>query len=167
MPHGHCYLWQSDILWTHVIADALIAIAYISIPTSISIIAWRHANSPSIGIAILFAAFIVLCGITHLFNIYVIWNPAYELQSYLKALTAIVSIATAIMIAVRTQHLVNLLNIEEINNKVSDMQERSIEKDYQLSQVLNAAESRELRIIELKEEINTLLIKSGDQPRYR
>ncbi len=167
MPHGHCYLWQPDILWTHVIADGLIALAYISIPTSISIIAWRHAHSPSIGIAMLFAAFIVLCGMTHLFNIYVIWNPAYELQSYLKGLTAIVSIATAIMIAVKTQHLVNLLNIEEINNKVSDMQAISNEKDYQLNQVLSAAESRELRIIELKEEINTLLIKSGDQPRYR
>ncbi|MGL4880430.1 MAG: hypothetical protein ACRC8K_05130, partial [Waterburya sp.] len=32
IPHGHCYLWQTPLVWLHVLADALIAIAYYSIP---------------------------------------------------------------------------------------------------------------------------------------
>ena len=24
-PHGHCYLWRSDLIWLHVASDALIA----------------------------------------------------------------------------------------------------------------------------------------------
>ena len=39
MPHGHCYLWQSHILWTNVVSDILIAAAYFSIPMAIMIYA--------------------------------------------------------------------------------------------------------------------------------
>ena len=32
IPHGHCYLWQLDLVWLHLISDALIALASYSIP---------------------------------------------------------------------------------------------------------------------------------------
>ena len=32
IPHGHCYLWQLDLVWLHLISDALIALASCSIP---------------------------------------------------------------------------------------------------------------------------------------
>ena len=35
MPHGHCYLWQPALLWSHVSSDAIIALAYFSIPITI------------------------------------------------------------------------------------------------------------------------------------
>ncbi|WP_053980018.1 hypothetical protein [Marinagarivorans algicola] len=167
MPHGHCYLWRPDILWTHVMADALTALAYISIPTSIAIIAWRHSHAPSIGIAILFAAFIVLCGLTHLFNIYIIWNPAYELQSYIKGLTAIISVITAVVIAAKTHYFLHLITIDESNEKLKALHSEYKEKDHQVEQVFNAAESRELRIIELKKEINSLLKDKGLPEKYQ
>lgn len=31
-PHGYCLLWQPELIWTHVISNALIAAAYFSIP---------------------------------------------------------------------------------------------------------------------------------------
>jgi CheY-like chemotaxis protein len=31
MPHGHCYLWQPAILWTQVITNIAIGLAYMSI----------------------------------------------------------------------------------------------------------------------------------------
>ncbi len=34
-PHGHCYLWQSAILWLHVLSDLGIALAYYSIPLAL------------------------------------------------------------------------------------------------------------------------------------
>jgi len=32
MPHGHCYFWKPEVLWVHVIGDALTALAYFLIP---------------------------------------------------------------------------------------------------------------------------------------
>ena len=32
MPHGMCYLWQPGVLGLHVVSDALITLAYFSIP---------------------------------------------------------------------------------------------------------------------------------------
>jgi len=32
IPHGHCYLWQTNLVVLHVLGDGLIALAYFSIP---------------------------------------------------------------------------------------------------------------------------------------
>ena len=168
MPHGHCYLWQPDILWTHVVSDGLIAVAYITIPISIAIIAWRHAHTAgaSASIALLFAAFIVLCGLTHIFNIYVIWHPAYELQSYIKGLTAIVSIVTAAVVVSKTHYLFQLLSVEASNHEVERIVDEHKSKEAQLEKIYGASEAREMRIIELKDEVNTLLAEQGKTKKY-
>lgn len=166
MPHGHCYLWQPDILWTHVVSDALIAASYISIPVSIAIIARRKSHSPSYAVAMLFAAFIVLCGLTHVFNIYVIWNPAYEFQSYIKGMTAMVSLATAIVVVSKIQHFMTLLTVEESNKALKSALKSSEDKEAQIGKIFDASETRELRIIELKNEINELLDQAGKPARY-
>jgi len=95
MPHGHCYLWQPGILWINVISDLLIATAYFSIPIALLIFVKKKKNLEFQGIFILFAAFILCCGITHLFSIYTIWNGTYGLHGIAKAITALVSIMTA------------------------------------------------------------------------
>lgn len=96
MPHGHCYLWQPSILWTNVIADLVIAIAYFSIPFAIMLFAKKRPDIKYHQVALLFSAFILLCGITHAFSIVTIWQGAYGWHGLLKTLTAIVSAATAI-----------------------------------------------------------------------
>lgn len=35
MPHGYCYLWNPGLVWLHVVSDALIALAYFSIPVTL------------------------------------------------------------------------------------------------------------------------------------
>ena len=35
MGHGYCYLWRPEIVWLHVGSDALITLAYYSIPISL------------------------------------------------------------------------------------------------------------------------------------
>jgi signal transduction histidine kinase len=95
MPHGYCLLWRPDILWTHVVSDAIITVAYYSIPLAIVYLlrARPELQYPIVGW--LFSAFIVLCGTTHAVAIWVIWNGAYGLEALVKALTAAVSIGTA------------------------------------------------------------------------
>jgi PAS domain S-box-containing protein len=95
MPHGYCLMWQPDVLWLHVISDLLIATAYFSIPLALLIFVKKRKDLQFRRIFILFACFILLCGLTHLMSIYTMWHGAYALHGVLKALTALVSVMTA------------------------------------------------------------------------
>ncbi len=36
-PHGICLLWEPELIWLHVVSDAVIAMAYFSIPFALTI----------------------------------------------------------------------------------------------------------------------------------
>ena len=97
-PHGYCLLWYPQLVWTHVIADALIALAYFSIPLALIRFVRRRKDVAFGFVFWLFAAFITLCGATHVMAIWTLWNGDYGLEGLLKAVTAIVSVVTAIML---------------------------------------------------------------------
>jgi two-component system, chemotaxis family, sensor kinase Cph1 len=98
MPHGHCYFWRPDILWTHVLSDGIIALAYFSIPVTLVYFLNKRRDFPFRGVLALFAAFIILCGTTHILGIITVWKPIYAIDGLVKAATALVSIATALVL---------------------------------------------------------------------
>src|SRR5205085_10424848 len=73
---------------------------YFAIPAAIWIFLRQrqHQDLELRRLAMLFAAFIFLCGLTHLVQMVTLWWPIYETQGVLKLATAIVSVATAVMI---------------------------------------------------------------------
>jgi len=95
-PHGFCLLWDPALIWTHVISDALIGVAYFSIPVALGYFLIRRRDVAFGWVAWLFAAFITACGVTHFLSIWVLWNPDYGPEALVKAVTAAVSVATAI-----------------------------------------------------------------------
>lgn len=98
MPHGYCLLWQPELVWMHVLADITIALAYFAIPTTLLIILIkRNRTLPFRWVFILFAAFIFLCGLTHLVALVTLWHPIYYFEGVVKILTAAVSLATAFL----------------------------------------------------------------------
>jgi signal transduction histidine kinase len=98
MPHGMCYMWQPGVIWLHVVSDALIALAYYSIPITLVYFVRRRRELEFSWIYLCFAVFIVACGTTHLMEILNIWHPVYWLSGIIKAITAIVSVVTAILL---------------------------------------------------------------------
>jgi signal transduction histidine kinase/ActR/RegA family two-component response regulator len=99
MPHGMCYQWQSDILTLHVVADSLIALAYLSIPFTLLYFVRRRKDRQFNWIFVCFAVFIIACGTTHLMEIWTIWEPVYWLSGVVKAITALASLPTAFLLA--------------------------------------------------------------------
>ncbi len=97
MPHGYCLLWDEKLVFAHVFSDATIALAYFSLPVFLYVLIRRRDDLQFNWLIGMFAAFILMCGITHLFNIWTLWVPSYGVQGVLKLVTAIVSIATAIV----------------------------------------------------------------------
>lgn len=91
LPHGYCFTWSPGLLWTMVSADALIALAYFSMPVALVYFARKRADSSMNWLLWCFSAFIFSCGVTHVMDIWTIWRPDYGLQALTKAVTAGVS----------------------------------------------------------------------------
>lgn len=98
MPHGACYLWQPSILWLHVISDAIIALSYFTIPFALIYFVGKRKDLAFSRIFLLFGAFILLCGITHVISVWTIWHPDYWLDGMVKLATAGVSLGSAVII---------------------------------------------------------------------
>ncbi|MDY6806393.1 MAG: PAS domain S-box protein [Cyanobacteriota bacterium] len=95
IPHGHCYLWKPGLVWLHLISDAAIALAYFSIPIILINFALKRKDLPFGKILILFGAFIISCGLTHIMGIWTLWHPDYWLSGSVKAVCAGISVYTA------------------------------------------------------------------------
>jgi signal transduction histidine kinase len=90
-----------------VISDGLIALSYYSIPLSLWAFLSKRRDIPYPGLLGLFAVFIFACGTTHIMSVVDIWQPLYWLDSGLKALTAAVSLVTAIALWILMPQLLN------------------------------------------------------------
>jgi PAS domain S-box-containing protein len=98
MPHGMCYLWRPDLLALHVVSDALIALAYLAIPITLVYFVRRRTDVQFNWMFLCFSAFIAACGLSHLMDIWTVWHPAYWLSGGVKALTALASVLTSILL---------------------------------------------------------------------
>jgi light-regulated signal transduction histidine kinase (bacteriophytochrome) len=98
LPHGHCFMWSPGVLWMHVVSDILIAMAYFAIPFVLFYITRRRRDLPFDWLVVCFGVFIIACGLTHLMDVWNIWHTQYWLEGFLKVLTAIASVPTAILL---------------------------------------------------------------------
>ena len=98
MPHGYCFLWTPELVWTHVISDLIIATSYFSIPVALWYFAQKRPDVPFRWVFVLFGIFVMACGSTHLFSIWNIWQADYWPEAGMKVVTAAASLFTAIML---------------------------------------------------------------------
>jgi len=97
-PHGICLLWEPELIWLHVTSDALIAMAYFSIPIALAIFVSKRRDLKFGWLYWAFGVFILACGFTHVLSIYTLWVPIYGIEGLVKAATAIASVFTAGML---------------------------------------------------------------------
>jgi signal transduction histidine kinase len=119
IPHGHCYLWQPGLVWLHILSDGLIALAYYSIPTALLYFVRKRQDLPFNRLVLLFGAFIIACGTTHLMEIWTLWHPIYWLAGLLKALTAIVSLYTAFELVILMPQVIAFPSLAATNKKLA------------------------------------------------
>ncbi|HTH15614.1 MAG TPA: HAMP domain-containing sensor histidine kinase [Magnetospirillum sp.] len=98
LPHSVCLALSPALVWLHAVSDALIAISYYSIPMVLLVYARRRAEGRSRWVLILFAAFVLACGTTHFSSVVTLWWPIYVEQGMIKAITALISLSTAILL---------------------------------------------------------------------
>src|SRR5579863_2594480 len=99
LPHGTCYLWNPTVLWLNVISDLIITLAYYAIPILLFVFVRKRRDFAFNWIVVAFATFILACGTTHLLSVWTVWHATYRLDGLVKAITALASITTAVLLA--------------------------------------------------------------------
>lgn len=142
-PHGYCLFWDPALIWTHVISDALIGIAYFSIPIVLGRFLAQRRDVEFKWVVWLFAVFIMACGVTHFMSILVLWIPAYGIEGLIKLVTAIVSVATAIVLWPLLPKVVALPSPRQLQDANARLVATIAERDAALSAVRRETAERE------------------------
>lgn len=140
MPHGMCLLWEPWLVVLWAGSDALIFLAYMVIPLALLRVVRRRNDLKHRGLIMLFAGFILLCGLTHLLGVVTLWWPIYPYVGIVKLATGLVSVLTAIVLLRLVPVLIAIpghSELEEVNR--------------QLRQRVKEHESAEARLRALKE----------------
>lgn len=97
-PHASCLLWNRELIRLFAVSDSVIALSYYSIPFALAYFAFRRPDLAYRWMILLFAAFIFACGTNHVLDVWTLWHPSYSVQGVVKAVTAVVSLATAVLL---------------------------------------------------------------------
>ena len=89
-----CGQWTEFHGWLYIFSDLTIWLAYMAIPLILIRFVTLKKGVPMPSVFLLFGAFILLCGATHLLDAIMFWWPAYRLNALIRFLTGVVSVAT-------------------------------------------------------------------------
>ena len=129
IPHGHCYLWQTPLVWLHALSDGLIAIAYYLIPITLLYLVRQRETVPFKNIFILFSAFILSCGTVHILEIWTLWYPFYWLSGTIKVVTALISLYTALSLIPLIPQALNSPSAEKLEILNQELTKQITEKE--------------------------------------
>ena len=155
IPHGHCYLWQTQLVWLHVASDSIIALAYFSIPITLVYFISKRQDLPFDWIFALFGAFIVACGITHIFELWTLWHPTYWLSGTMKAITALISFATAILLIDLMPQALALPSPAQLESANRLLEAEIVERQLAEFAIQKAKEELEIRVEERTAELKS------------
>lgn len=114
LPHQFCYLGNSTLITTHLVADLLIGISYVVISlTLVYLVRASQGGIPFHWMFLAFGTFIIACGATHFMEVLTLWRPDYWAAAYVKVVTATASVATALALPLAIPRI--LRNIEAVN----------------------------------------------------
>ena len=166
-PHGFCLSWAPGLVWLHAGSDAITGLAYFSVPWALASFARKRSDLEYSWVLYLFVAFIVACGTTHLMSIFTLWFPAYGIEGIVKLITALASIATAIVLWPLMPKLVAIPSPERLKSLNSEL-EATIAEQRRVAALLAESESRvrtanlelEQRVSDQTSELRTAMAKA-------
>ena len=94
-PRWNCGSWTSFHGWLYILSDLTIWVAYFLIPIIILNYLGKKKNGIKFQkVYLLFAAFILFCGMTHFLDAVMFWIPMYRLNALVRFVTGVVSMLT-------------------------------------------------------------------------
>ncbi len=128
MPHAHCYLFNPKLMALHGGSDLLIGISYVAISATLVWLVFRaRRHLPFHWVMIAFATFIVACGATHFMEVWTLTAPAprYWLSGWVKLVTAIASLTTAVVLPPLVPRILRLVEAARLSAEQGEKLERA------------------------------------------
>jgi PAS domain S-box-containing protein len=166
-PHGFCLLWHPGLLWLHAGSDAIIGLAYFTIPFVLLSIAQCRPDFALRRLVGLFAAFILLCGLGHWIEVLTLWVPIYGLAGINKALTAAVSVATAGTLWCLMPQVLKWPSTQQLNQATADLRLLRETEARLTAAVIDSARSKEELTNELALRQAAEVAMAESEERYR
>jgi PAS domain S-box-containing protein len=146
---------------TYVVSDILIFLSYFSMPVAIGYFAQRRKDFPYRWLLWLFAVFIMACGATHLMGVVVLWQPLYGLDALLKAITAVVSVITAIVLWPLLPHALKLPSPEQLKRANEALQSEVMVRQ-QAEEALRVAKEAAEDSLQQEKVLMAAIVESSD-----
>ena len=128
-PHGQAFVGQPEVLWIHVVSDALIALAYFLILIALISFVKNRAGLSWRGTFALVAFFVFACAVTHLMEIWSVWHGTFRLFGIVKAITGVAGIATAVLLLKAIPDALSLPSSEELNVASSMLESEKADRE--------------------------------------
>jgi two-component system, cell cycle sensor histidine kinase and response regulator CckA len=110
LPHWYCYIGNTRLVWTNVLADLVIGISYVIISWTLAMLVRRAGdNLPYQSFFWAFGLFIVSCGATHFMEVLTIWRPVYWFSALVKIVTALASAGTAVVLVIAAPEILRFI----------------------------------------------------------
>src|SRR5947209_5476875 len=148
MGHGYCYLWKPEIVWLHVVSDVLITLAYYSIPVTLVYFVRKRRDLPFNWMFLMFGAFILGCGTTHLMEVWTLWHGTYRLSGAIKLITAALSVGTAVALVPLIPRALALPSPHELEKLNEGLQAEIAKRRRVEEEIRRLNENLERRVIE-------------------
>lgn len=153
MAHGYCLLWQPWLVVLFAGSDFLIFAAYSLIPLALLRFLRQRPDVRYRGLVALFAAFILLCGVTHLISIVTLWLPVYPIHGLVKLMTGFVSMLTAIVLFMLIPRLVAIPSPQQLEEISARLRTEIAAHEATVHQLAQAQRELEARVSERTAEL--------------
>ena len=148
MAHGFCYLWKPEIVWLHVVSETLITLAYYSIPVTLVYFVRKRRDLPFNWMFLMFGAFILGCGTTHVMEVWTIWHGTYRLAGIIKLITAGLSVGTAVALVLLVPKALALPSPARLEAANRELEQEACNRQRAENELNKLNESLERRVIE-------------------
>ncbi|MCE9604105.1 MAG: response regulator [Planctomycetia bacterium] len=158
----HCGNWTDAHGWLHICSDLAIWSAYYTIPGILVYFAARKKDLPFKKVFLLFGAFILACGTTHLMDAIIFWWPAYRLAGTIKFVTAVVSWATVAALIPNVPRVLRMKTPEALEREVTDRTHELFAANEALRLEIAERKNAEKSLREQREWFRVTLASIGD-----
>lgn len=163
LPHGFCYLWNQELLWTHVLADLFIGLAYVTISVALAWLVHRvRQDIPFSWVFVAFGLFIITCGMTHFMEIWTLWKPVYWLSGGVKVVTAAASVATAVALPFTVPRAVATIRDARLarERELADARAVALQEQNELLRAEKAAADAARQAAEIADQAKTAFLRT-------
>jgi PAS domain S-box-containing protein len=116
----NCGDWTAALIALHNVSDALIFLSYLAIPALLIYFIRKRPDLPFPRIFWLFGAFIVSCGLTHLMEVVMFYQPLYRLAGLIKLVTAIASVGTVMALVPIVPRALAMRSPKELEREIAE-----------------------------------------------